>query len=136
MIRLIFFLVLLPTISACNNELADKLQSGAVVSLFGLEGRWAGPVTPIAETCGQTTTGVMVVAGTTFVFDPFQGTTAINGILSDTGLQGTFSRLGNGQQKVSITFTGTPVKQDGEDETIDGRMESGRCSWTVHLKRA
>jgi hypothetical protein len=136
MVRSFFLIWLILAISGCNNELADKLQSGQVMNMFGLQGRWAGSVTPDADGCGQTTTGLMTIAGNTFAFDPFQGTTVINGTVSDSGLQGSKSRPGNGQQVVSISFSGTAKAQDGAEETIEGRMESGHCSWTVSLKRA
>jgi hypothetical protein len=136
MMRCFFLVCLISAISGCNNELADKIQSGKVMNLFGLQGRWAGPVTPDGDGCGQITTGTMTVGGKTFAFDPFQGTTVIIGMVSDSGLQGSLSRPGNGQQVVSISFTGAATPRDGGEETIDGKMESGHCSWTVSLKRA
>jgi hypothetical protein len=135
--RLFFISFVALAASGCNNELADKLQSGSVTRMFGIGGRWAGPVTPETDGCGKTATGLMTVAGNTFAFDPFQGTTVIGGTLAGTALQGTLSRPGgNGQQTVSITFNGTAKEDDGEEETIDGRLVSGHCSWTVKLKRA
>jgi hypothetical protein len=93
-------------------------------------------VTPDGDGCGPTTTGMMTVGGKTFAFDPFQGTTVISGSVSDSGLQGSLSRPGNGQQLVSISFTGAATQHDSGEQTIDGRMASGHCSWTVSLKRA
>jgi hypothetical protein len=136
MIRFIFLAPVILAVSGCLSDAADKLQSGQVMNLFGLEGRWAGPVAPKADGCGRTATGLMTVGGKTFAFDPFQGTTVINGTMSDAGiLEGTLSRPGGGQQVVSISFSGTATHHvDGED-TIDGQLVSGRCSWTVELKR-
>jgi len=133
--RHFFLLATLLTIAGCHNEAADRLQSGEVIGLFGLEGRWAGPVAPTTEGCGQTTTGLMTVGRKTFAFDPFQGTTVINGTVSDADLQGSLTRPGNGQQVVSISFKGTAVQHHGSGEAIEGRLGSGRCSWTVNLKR-
>ncbi len=136
MIRSFFSVTLFLAISACANQTADRLQSGQVMGFFHLEGRWAGPVTPKGEECGMTTTGLMSVGRTTFAFDPFQGTTVINGTVSDAdSLKGSLSRAGNGQQVVSISFSGEARHHDGGEDTIDGELVSGRCSWTVNLKR-
>ena len=136
MIRYFVLLALILAASGCRNEAADRLQSGKVMNLVGLEGRWAGPVIPTADGCGQTTTGLMTVGRNTFAFDPFQGTTVINGAVSDTGgLDGTLSRPGNGQQVISISFSGM-ARQHGDGEaTIDGQLVSGHCTWMVNLKR-
>jgi hypothetical protein len=133
--RFFFLLLIMLAVSGCQNEAADRLQSGQVIGLFGAEGRWAGPVTPTADGCGPTTTGLMTVGRKTFAFDPFQGTTVISGAVSEAALQGTLSRPGNGQQVVSIRFSGTVTDHADGQETIDGKLESGRCSWAVSLKR-
>jgi hypothetical protein len=135
MMRCFFLVSLFLTVSACGNHAADRLQSGQVMGFFDLEGRWAGPVTPKGEECGRTTTGLMSVGRTTFAFDPFQGTTVINGTVEDDSLKGSLSRPGNGQQVVSISFSGEARHHDGGEDTIDGELVSGGCSWTVSLKR-
>jgi len=136
MIRYFFLLAFLLAVSGCIHDAADRLQSGKVIALFGLDGRWAGPVTPKTDGCGQTSTGLMSVGVSTFAFDPFQGTTVINGTVSDNRLAGTLSRPVNGQQVVSIRFSGAAVKHDGGEETIEGELVSGHCSWVVSLKRS
>jgi hypothetical protein len=136
MFRLFFLIGFIAAVSGCSGA-ADRLQSGRVMGWFGLEGRWAGPVTAKADGCGPTATGQMSVEQTKFAFDPFQGTTIINGSVSDDGhLDGVLSRPGNGQQVVSISFSGSAVKHDGGEQTIDGVLTSGRCSWSVSLKPA
>jgi hypothetical protein len=135
MIRCFFLCCLIATLPGCRNDAADRLQSGKVLDIFGLEGRWVGPVTPQTEGCGSTNTGLMTVGRTTFAFDPFQGTTVLDGTVSaDGNLTGSLSRPGGGQQVVSISFSGA-AKQDGGAETIAGQLVTGRCSWTVNLKR-
>ena len=95
MLRFFFLAALLLVVAGCNNEVADRLQSGRVIGMFGLEGRWAGSVTPTADGCGKMSTGLMSVTRTTFALDPFQGTTIINGTISDAGkLEGHLSRPG------------------------------------------
>jgi hypothetical protein len=136
MTRLFFFSWLALTISGCHNEAADALQSGKVMGFIGLEGRWAGPVVPNSDGCGQTTKGQMSVDRRTFAFDPFQGTTVISGTVSDTdALEGSLSRPGGGQETVSISFSGAVDQHDGGGETIDGQLLSGHCTWAVSLKR-
>jgi hypothetical protein len=106
------------------------------MSLFGAEGRWTGPVTPNSDECGQPAKGQMSIERRTFAFDPFQGTTVITGTVSGSGaLEGTLSRPGNGQQVVSISFSGSVTPHEGGEETVDGRLTSGHCTWTVSLKR-
>jgi hypothetical protein len=136
MFQLFFFGWLIVTLSGCHNEAADALQSGTVMGVIGLEGRWAGPVTPATADCGQIAKGQMSVERTTFAFDPFQSTTVIAGTVADNGaLNGTLSRPVTGQQVVSISFTGVATQHDDGSETIDGQLKSGRCTWTVTLKR-
>jgi hypothetical protein len=136
MSRFFFFGCLVLALPGCHNEAADALQSGTVIGLVGFEGRWAGPVTPSNNGCGQVTKGQMSVERKTFAFDPFQGTTVIDGTVSGNGaLNGTLSRPMNGQQAVSISFSGIVTRHDDGAETIDGQLESGRCRWTVILKR-
>jgi hypothetical protein len=136
MMRFFFLGCLAVAASGCHNEAADALQSGNVMGLFGVEGRWAGPVTPKTDNCGRSTKGQMSVERKTFAFDPFQGTTVINGSVSNDGtLKGTLSRPGSGQQVVSISFSGAVTQRDGGGETIDGQLTSGSCTWAVNLKR-
>ncbi len=137
MVRFIFFSCAALAVSGCNNQAADALQSGNVMGLFGLEGRWAGPVTPKSEDCGQIAKGQMSVERKTFAFDPFQGTTVIDGTVSGNGvLQGSLSRPAGGQQEVSISFSGAVAQHGDGTETIDGLLKSGHCTWAVSLKRA
>jgi hypothetical protein len=132
----LFFLLALPlAVFGCHGSAADGIQSGKVIGIFGLEGRWVGPVTPKIDGCGQTTTGLMSVSWKTFAFDPFQGTTIIKGTVADTGLQGTLARPGNGQQLVSIGFSGSAKHDADGNEVIEGQLKSGRCSWAVNLKQ-
>jgi hypothetical protein len=136
MIRFIFLGALILLVAGCNNEAADALQSGTVMGLIGLEGRWTGPVVPKSDGCGPTTKGQMSVERRTFAFDPFQATTVIDGTVSGDGaLEGLFSRPGGSQQTVSIRFSGMHTRHDGAAETIDGQLVSGHCAWTVSLKR-
>jgi hypothetical protein len=136
MVRFIFLSCLTLAVSGCNNEAADALQSGNVIGLIGLEGRWTGPVVPKSDGCGPTTKGQMSVERKTFAFDPFQGTTVIDGIVSGNGrLEGLLSRPGGSQQTVSIRFSGMLTQHDGGAETIYGQLISGNCTWMVSLKR-
>jgi hypothetical protein len=136
MVRFFLSALLLLSLNACNNEVADRLQSGRVLSFLGLEGRWVGPVTPQAENCGQPTKGLMTVDRKTFSFDPFEGTTVIEGTVSDDNhFDGALSRPGPDHQVVSITFSGSVAQSDAGGDGINGRLESGRCSWAVDLKR-
>ncbi len=137
MSKLFFVATILLALTGCNNQAADLLQSGEVMGVFGLEGRWAGPVTPLEDGCGDRTNGLMTVGRKTFSLDPFQGTTVINGtVSSDAKLEGTFSRPIGGQQTVSISFLGMAMHHEKGGTTIDGKLTSGRCSWSVNLKRA
>jgi hypothetical protein len=137
MFRFLFLAAVALIPAGCDNQAADLLQSGKVVGLFGLEGRWAGPVTPIANNCGQATEGLMTVGRKTFSFDPFQGTTVINGEISPVAhFDGSFSRAISGQKPVSISFTGVALHRDDGAMTIEGELTSGHCSWSVSMKRA
>jgi hypothetical protein len=121
-------------LAACHHELADPLQSGQILSLGSLSGRWVGPVTPGAEGCGPKATGLMSIEGGQFAFDPFQGATVIKGTVSDDGqFAGTLARA-IGQQTATISFSGT-VSRGGNEDEIAGRLVSGRCTWAVTLKR-
>jgi hypothetical protein len=136
MLKFFFLAPLALAVFGCGNKAADRLQSGKVMALFHLEGRSMGPVTPQGEECGKSSIGLMSIGRKTFAFDPFQGTLVISGTVSDADhLQGTLSRVGSGQQVVSISFAGDARQHDGEEDSIDGHLVSGHCSWTVNLKR-
>lgn len=130
------------TIESTRSSVSRSLGTGEVFALYGTEGRWAGPVAPQTENCGPATTGLMSIGSRGFAFDPFQATTVINGQVTEAGaLSGTYSRPGpgTGQSRttaLSITFTGTALKDADGTEHIDGSLVSGRCRWTVTLKRA
>ena len=124
-------------LGGCSGELADIMQSGRTIGLGGLQGRWAGPVTPVADGCGPATTGLLTIRDGKFAFDPFQSTTVIDGLAGDSGqLAGSLTRVSNGQQMASISFTATESRRPSGEETIEGNLVSGRCRWAVSLKRA
>jgi hypothetical protein len=67
-----------------------------------------------------------------FAFDPFQGTTVVRGELSDGGhLDGKLVRQGPDHQDLSISFEAMAAGNDA----INGTLQSGRCHWTVTLRR-
>lgn len=118
--------------TGCEGDLGDKLQSGRVLALQGLQGRWVGPVVPADRTCGQTAQGLMSISKNSFAFDPFQSTTVISGAVGkDDHLIGRLSRQGGDGQGLSITFEGAA----SASEAIEGTLMSGRCRWTVTLHR-
>lgn len=124
-------------LSACAREAADIMQSGTVVSVGGLRGRWAGPVSPLAQGCGTATTGLATIGGGEFSFDPFQGSTVIKGKVDDDGkMMGTLTRALASQPALSITFSGSAVSDPADGQMIEGTLASGRCEWSVKLKRA
>jgi hypothetical protein len=116
----------------CRSQLSDRLQSGQVLSWYGLQGRWVGEVTPAATSCGSATKGLMTIGGRGFAFDPFQGTTVVHGDVADDGrLNGKLARVGPGHQDLSITFNAVASTPDA----INGMLQSGRCRWNVALHR-
>ena len=116
----------------CKTDLAEPLQSGRVLALQGLQGRWVGQVVPTERSCGSTTQGLMSIGKGGFGFDPFRGVTVIRGDVSDDGhLVGKLVRQGPEHQDLSIAFEGVAT---GSDE-ITGALQSGRCHWTVTLHR-
>ena len=124
-------LLALPT-SGCDTDVAEKLQSGKVLALYGLQGRWVGSVTPGDASCGPSTRGVLTIGGGDFGFDPFQSTTVIQGTVGRDGqLGGTFIRQDTQHQPISISFNAAAA--DGE--AITGELVSGRCRWAVALRR-
>ena len=117
---------------ACEADLGERLQSGQVLALHGLQGRWVGPVVPTERACGPTTQGLMSIGERGFGLDPFQSTTVIRGELGNDGhLSGGLVRQGAGHQDLSITFEGMAAGSDA----ISGTLQSGRCFWTVTLHR-
>lgn len=125
-------ILLLMHLAGCSGDLGEGLQSGRVLAVVGLEGRWTGPVVPKESTCGPVTKGLMSISGSGFGFDPFQSTTVIQGTVGKgRHLSGSLIRQGPGHQDMSVSFDGQAL--DGE--TIGGTLSSGRCHWTVTLHR-
>jgi len=115
-----------------HGDLGERLQSGRVLAIAGLEGRWTGPVVPKDSACGSATKGLMTIGENGFGFDPFQSTTVIQGTVGkDRHLVGSLTRLGADHQNMSVSFDG----QAADGETITGTLSSGRCHWTVTLHR-
>ena len=124
-------LLVLP-IGGCDTDVAERLQSGKVLAWYGLQGRWVGSVTPVAASCGPSTRGVLTIGEGDFGFDPFQSSTIIQGTVGHDGqLGGTFIRQDTHHQPISISFNATAA---GE-EAITGELVSGRCRWSVALRR-
>ena len=123
-------------IAGCEGDLGERLQSGRVLALHGLQGRWVGPVVPADRSCGATTQGLMSIGEKGFGFDPFQSTTVIQGAIGkDDRLAGTLTRQGGDHQNLSVSFEAAVRGTGSELETIDGTLVSGRCHWTVTLRR-
>ena len=117
-------------------RISRNLGSGEVIAVYGLEGRWAGPVVPDDASCGKPGTGLMSIGRGTFAFDPFQGTTVIKGRVEGDHLSGSFSRPGGNKVSLSISFEGHASASAADEDTIDGKLVSARCRWSVSLKRA
>ncbi len=116
----------------CRADLGEYLQSGRVLPLQGLEGRWVGQVVPTESGCGPATQGLMSIGGTGFGLDPFQSTTIIRGEVGDDGrLVGRLVRHGPDHHDLSIAFEGSATGS----AAISGTLQSGRCRWTVTLRR-
>ena len=112
------------------------LQSGRVVSLGGLEGRWVGPVSPEGSGCGITTTGLMTIGKGGFGFAPFENTVVLRGkVGSDDSVSGEEERISGDKQILVIHVAGQVVHADGEPDRIEGALKSGRCQWRVELTR-
>jgi hypothetical protein len=119
-------------LAGCSGDLGEKLQSGQVLAWHGMQGRWVGPVVPIDRSCGSPTQGLMSIGANGFGFDPFQSTTVLHGELSKDGrLAGNLAREGGDHQSLAITFAG----EAAGSEAINGTLQSGRCRWTVALRR-
>ena len=129
----VYPLLLVTPLACCHGELSERLQSGQVLAWDGLQGRWAGPVVPEAANCGPPAQGLMSIGKKGFAFDPFQGTTVITGDATPDGhLKGRLERQNSDRLDLSITFEGVGPTPD----VINGTLQSGRCRWTVTLRRA
>jgi hypothetical protein len=123
-------------IAGCKEDIGERLQSGRVLALQGLQGRWVGPVVPADKSCGPTTEGLMSIGDKGFAFDPFQSTTVMQGDVSKDGrLIGNLSRQGGDHQNLSVSFEGAVSGDGSEAEAINGTLVSGRCHWKVTLHR-
>jgi hypothetical protein len=118
-------------LGGCASEMSDPLQSGRVLALVGLQGRWFGPVVPIDPNCGPQTQGMMSIGSKGFGFDPFQSTAVVQGDVEDGHLSGRLVRQGSQHQDLSLAFDGATQGSD----TITGTLISGRCHWHVTLRR-
>ena len=117
-------------------RLVCALLSGCQGSAGSFDGRWVGAVSPSDPSCGATTQGMMSIGQKTFGFDPFRGTTIINGTLGPDGhLTGRLVRQGSTHQDMSISFDGVANEPRPGEATIAGVLASGRCQWQVTLHR-
>jgi hypothetical protein len=117
---------------ACEADLGEPLQSGRVLKVLGLQGRWIGSVVPTENACGPATQALMSIGKSGFGLDPFQSTTVIYGKIDEEGrLSGRLNRLSAEHQDLSIVFEGRATGSDA----ISGTLESGRCHWTMTLHR-
>ncbi len=130
--RALLHVLLVTSVAAgCQKDLGEPLQSGQVLALHGLQGRWVGSVVPDATSCGPETHGLLSIGEDGFGFDPFQSTTIIHGRIDDGHLRGTLVRQGADHREVSIAFQAVASTSD----QINGTLQSGRCRWTVMLRR-
>ena len=119
-----------------GDDLATRLQSGRVLSLGGIEGRWVGPVSPEGAGCGATTTGLMNIGQGGVGFAPFQNTVVLSGTIgSDGTVNAKQERAGGDKQLLTILFDGQVVHSTGEQDRVEGVLMSGRCRWHVKLTR-
>jgi hypothetical protein len=129
------------TYTSLREGASTSLGTGRTFALYGLEGRWAGDVTPVAADCGVQTRGSMTITARGFAFDPFGGTFVVTGTVSDDGaLHGVLKRVLSGESgkhvERSLSFSGNEQRPDRGEASIVGRLESGRCAWRVALQRA
>ncbi len=125
-------LLLAAVVGGCEGDQGEHLQSGRVLALQGLQGRWVGPVVPTDGACGSPTHGVMSIGRKGFGFDPFQGATVVLGKVDEDGhLSGVLVRQSPDHRDISIAFEGTAAGSDA----IEGTLQSGRCRWKVALRR-
>ena len=131
-------LLLAGVLGGCDipSRMSRNLGTGEILPVYGLEGRWAGPVTAESAGCGGPATGLMSVGAGRFAFDPFQGTTVVKGVVKDGAFSGTLTRPGASKLSLSISFTGHARRDSAGSEIIKGDLASGRCRWSVSLKRA
>ena len=123
-------------IVGCKGDVSEHLQSGRVLALYGLQGRWVGPVVPEDKSCGPAAQGLMSIGQKGFGFDPFQSTTVIQGAVGADGrLAGAVQRPGADHQNLSVSFGGQASGTGSEVEAIEGAVVSGRCHWKVTLHR-
>jgi hypothetical protein len=128
--------LMLALIAGCGGDVGERLQSGRVLALHGLQGRWAGPVVPQDKSCGPVAQGLMSIGEKGFAFDPFQSTTVIQGVVGKDGrLTGDLARLGPDRQNLSVSFEGSASVDGSDTEAIEGALVSGRCHWKVTLHR-
>jgi hypothetical protein len=128
--------LMLVLIAGCKGDMGEHLQSGRVLALHGLQGRWAGPVVPQDKSCGPVAQGLMSIGEKGFAFDPFQSTTVIQGSVGKDGhLVGDLTRLGPDHQNLLVSFVGSAISES-DTEMIEGALVSGRCHWKVTLHRA
>ena len=129
--------LLLLALTGCHGDLGERFQSGRVLALAGLQGRWAGDVVPLHPSCGAPTHGLMSIGSETFGFDPFEGTEVIQGVVTADGhLNGVLKRQGGDHQDLSLQFQATASQPTSGDPTISGKLVSARCQWAVTLHRA
>ena len=127
---------LLASLTGCQDDLGEKLQSGRVLAWDGLQGRWAGDVVPARPSCGILTHGLMSIGSKTFGFDPFGGTEVIQGVITADGrMNGALRRQGGDHQNLSLSFEAHTTQPASAATTIIGKLTSGRCDWTVTLRR-
>ena len=127
---------MLALIAGCGGDVGERLQSGRVLALHGLQGRWAGSVVPQDKSCGPVAQGLMSIGEKGFAFDPFQSTTVIQGVVGKDGrLTGDLARLGPDRQNLSVSFEGSASVDGSDTEAIEGALVSGRCHWKVTLHR-
>lgn len=123
-------------LTGCQDDVGEKLQSGRVLAWEGLQGRWAGDIVPTQSSCGTQSHGLMSVGPKTFGFDPFEGTAVIQGVVTADGrLIGTLQRQGGDHQNLSLAFEASASQPVSAATTINGKLASGRCQWTVTLHR-
>lgn len=125
----------LAALGGCAGDTALMLQSGRMIGLVGLEGRWVGPVSPMGPGCGSVSTGLMSIGKTGFAFDPFQSTVVIRGDVADGQLKGSLERIGGERRVIRIGLDATARKAADGAESIEGELLSGSCRWRVQLQR-
>ena len=115
-----------------GEEAASVLQSGRVVGLGRVDGRWVGPVSPVSAGCGNQTIGTMTVGQGSFGFAPFGNTVSIKGRVGpDDAMDGVLERLGGDRKPVSIRMHA----EASEEGSIVGKLDSGKCQWAFKLAR-